>query len=66
LPAHEDIERLVALARPPAPGTSAPVLALIERHAFYARAREAYAVVATGERRLYGNVILRKGTIAPQ
>ena len=24
--------------------------ALIERHAFYARAREAFAVVATGER----------------
>jgi L-fucose mutarotase len=35
----------------------------IERFAFYARAREAFAVVATGERRLYGNLILRKGVI---
>jgi L-fucose mutarotase len=32
---------------------------------FYARVRAAYAVVATTERRLYGNVILRKGVIRP-
>lgn len=37
----------------------------IERFAFYERARQAYAVVATGERRTYGNVILRKGIIEP-
>ena len=35
----------------------------IERFAFYDRARAAYAVVATGERRLYGNIILKKGVI---
>ncbi len=35
-------------------------LAGIERFAFYDRARRAYAVIATGERRIYGNVILRK------
>jgi L-fucose mutarotase len=35
----------------------------IERHAFYARARAAYAIVATGEVRLYGNLILKKGVI---
>lgn len=35
----------------------------IERFAFYERARQAYAVIATGERRIYGNVILRKGII---
>jgi L-fucose mutarotase len=33
--------------------------------AFYSRVKAAYAVVATGERRLYGNVILRKGVIYP-
>ena len=38
----------------------------MERHAFYARARAAFAVVQSGERRFYGNVILRKGTIDPQ
>jgi L-fucose mutarotase len=37
----------------------------LERHAFYTRARNAFAVVQSGEPRFYGNVILRKGTIAP-
>jgi L-fucose mutarotase len=32
---------------------------------FYNRVRNAYAIVATGERRLYGNLILRKGVIGP-
>lgn len=35
----------------------------VERFAFYARVRAAFAVVATGETRLYGNVILVKGVI---
>jgi L-fucose mutarotase len=37
----------------------------LERHAFYERARAAYVVVATGELRLYGNVILVKGVVRP-
>lgn len=37
----------------------------VERFAFYDRARETFAVVATGERRLYGNVILVKGIVRP-
>lgn len=41
-------------------------IAPIERHAFYARAREAYAIIATGEPRLWGNLILKKGAIAPE
>lgn len=43
-------------------GYTGPIEA-IERHAFYARARDAFAVVATGETRLYGNLILKKGVI---
>jgi len=35
----------------------------LERFAFYERAAKAYAVVQTGERRLYGNIILKKGVI---
>lgn len=35
----------------------------IERFAFYDRAKEAYAVVATGETSLYANVILKKGVV---
>ena len=38
-------------------------LALIERFAFYERVRSGFAVVQTGESRLYGNVILKKGVI---
>lgn len=35
----------------------------IERHAFYARARKAYCVIATGEARGYGCFIFTKGVI---
>ncbi|XP_031598815.2 fucose mutarotase isoform X2 [Oreochromis aureus] len=35
----------------------------VERFAFYERAKKAYAVVATGETALYGNLILKKGVI---
>jgi L-fucose mutarotase len=40
-------------------------LAAIERFAFYERARQAFAVVATGETRLYGNVLLKMGVVRP-
>jgi L-fucose mutarotase len=39
-------------------------LTLLERFAFYDRAKQASLVIATGERLFYGNVILRKGTVA--
>lgn len=35
----------------------------LERFAFYDRAANAFAIVQTGERRLYGNLILKKGVI---
>jgi len=35
----------------------------LERYAFYERARQAYAVVATGESALYANVIVKKGVV---
>ena len=41
-------------------------LASLERFAFYERARGCFAVVATGERRLYGNIILKKGIVRPE
>ena len=37
----------------------------LERFAFYERAKAAYAIVQTGETRLYGNIILKKGIIKP-
>lgn len=33
----------------------------LERHAFYERAKGAFAIVMTGELRKYGNLILKKG-----
>ncbi|MGL4489110.1 MAG: RbsD/FucU family protein [Rhizobiaceae bacterium] len=37
----------------------------IERYAFYERAKKAYCVIQTGERRFYGCFALRKGVIPP-
>ncbi len=37
----------------------------IERFAFYARAKHAFCVIATGESAQYANIILKKGVIAP-
>ena len=38
-------------------------LTQIERHAFYERAKSAYAVVMSGESALYANIILKKGVV---
>ena len=38
-------------------------IAMLERFAFYDRAKQCFAIVATSERRLYGNIILTKGVI---
>lgn len=35
----------------------------LERFAFYERAKQAYAVIATGESAIYANIILKKGVI---
>ncbi len=38
-----------------------PAIQRVERFAFYERARQAFAVVMTGETAKYGNIILKKG-----
>jgi L-fucose mutarotase len=53
--------RAIIAAREGAQFTLAP----LERFAFYERAKAAYAIVATGEERLYGNIVLKKGVIRP-
>ena len=40
-------------------------LSSMERFAFYERVRQGYAIVQTGERRLYGNILLKKSVIRP-
>jgi len=41
----------------------AVTLTPIERHAFYERARQAYCIVATSEKALYANLLLKKGVV---
>lgn len=38
-------------------------IAFLERHSFYERAKNAYAIIATSERALYANILLTKGVI---
>ncbi len=38
----------------------------VERFAFYERAKQAYCVIQTGERRFYGCFAFRKGVIPPE
>lgn len=35
----------------------------LERSAFYERGKKAYAILATGEKAIYANIILRKGVV---
>jgi L-fucose mutarotase len=58
-PVHRDME---AVCSKRAPGHSLIGLTGAD---FYPRVRAAYAVVATSEARLHGNVIIRKGVIRP-
>src|SRR4029079_2415564 len=47
-----------------AEGKSWPMVS-VERYAFYERAKGAYCVIQTGERRFYGCFTLTKGVIPP-
>ncbi|AML50357.1 RbsD/FucU family protein [Falsihalocynthiibacter arcticus] len=38
----------------------------LERFAFYERTKQTYAIIQTGELRLYGNIVLKKGVISPE
>ncbi|MDN8600495.1 L-fucose mutarotase [Citrobacter sp. S2-9] len=40
---------------------SCPDISRIDRFAFYERAQKAFAIVMTGERAKYGNILLKKG-----
>ena len=60
----EPVQAEVQLAIDAAEGRPRPMIS-IERFDFYDRAKTAYAVIQTGERRFYGCFIFRKGVIAP-
>lgn len=58
LPVMQEVQAEVTAA-------GGPQMIGIERYDFYDRARQAYAVIQTGERRFYGCFALRKGVIPP-
>lgn len=58
LPVMEEVQVEVSAA-------DGPTMMGIERFAFYDRAKQAYAVIQTGERRFYGCFALRKGVVPP-
>jgi L-fucose mutarotase len=65
--AHDEVPPVVrefeALLK--AAGYGGPI-GLMGRFEYYERTRAAYAIVATGERRYWGNLILKKGAIPPE
>ncbi|ABQ32066.1 MULTISPECIES: RbsD/FucU family protein [Acidiphilium] len=44
-------------------GVGAERMGTLDRHGFYAAARDSFVIVQTGDRRLYANVIATKGVI---
>jgi L-fucose mutarotase len=59
-PVHDEMGRICAKY---APGARLVALAGAD---FYARVKTAHTIVATGETRLYANIIIRKGVIYPR
>ncbi|KNG93075.1 RbsD/FucU family protein [Pseudaestuariivita atlantica] len=59
LPVMEEVQAEVFAA-------GGPKLVGVERFAFYDRAKSAYAVIQTQERRFYGCFALRKGVVPPE
>jgi len=58
LPVMKEVQAAVSAA-------AGPTMIGVERYAFYERAKQAYAVIQTGERRFYGCFALRKGVVPP-
>jgi L-fucose mutarotase len=58
------VQQEVQAAIDRAEGKSWPLVG-VERHAFYELAKNAYCVIATGERRFYGCFLFAKGVIPP-
>ena len=59
-PVQQEVQQAIDAAE----GKPWPMVS-IERFAFYERAKQAYCVIQTGERRFYGCFAFRKGVIPP-
>ena len=60
------VQREVQQARRPGGEQARAATGGVERFAFYERAKSAFAIVATGERRFYGCFIFKKGVVPPE
>lgn len=60
LPVMQEVQGEVAAVGGPNP------MLPVERYDFYDRAKQAYAVIQTNERRFYGCFALRKGVVPPE
>ncbi|WP_421913421.1 RbsD/FucU family protein [Mesorhizobium sp.] len=59
-PVQKEVQKAIDAAE----GKSWPMIP-VERYAFYERAKQAYCVIQTGERRFYGCFAFRKGVVPP-
>lgn len=59
-PVQKEVQQMIDAAE----GRSWPMMS-IERYAFYERAKQAYCVIQTAERRFYGCFAFRKGVVPP-
>lgn len=57
---QQEVQSTIDLAE----GRSRPLVG-VERYAFYEKAKAAYCVIATGDRRFYGCFLFTKGVIPP-
>ncbi|WP_442578091.1 RbsD/FucU family protein [Mesorhizobium sp. ASY16-5R] len=57
---QQEVQKVIDAAE----GKSWPMIS-VERYAFYERAKQAYCVIQTGERRFYGCFAFRKGVVPP-
>lgn len=60
-PVQAEVQAVINAAE----GADRPMVS-VERFAFYDLAKQAYAVIQTGERRFYGCFMFRKGVIPPE
>ena len=59
-PVQKEVQKEIDAAE----GKAWPIIS-VERYAFYERAKKAYCVIQTGERRFYGCFAFRKGVVPP-
>ena len=58
-PVHDDFAKVLARHEP------AQTITALAGADFYNRVKGAYAIIASGEARLYGNIVIKKGVIRP-